>query len=363
MRITLQEIADRLDGRLQGDGAIEISGAKIIRDVCAGEITLADDPKYAEQLAACPAAAVLTHDQFPAVSQPHVLVDRESLHESFGAIVSWYHPPRQGVTDISPSSWVSESASIGQGVRIGPGAWIGDDVALRDNCTIHAGVKVLPGSTIGEQTVIFANSVLYENSLIGKRCLIHAGSVIGSYGFGYTSDASGHRLCPQVGWVELADGVEVGANSTIDRGTFGATCIGEGTKLDNMVHVAHNCRIGKHNLLCAQVGIAGSTTTGDFVVLAGQVGIRDHVHIGDGASVGAKSGVSCDIGAGESFFGIPANPNRRQMVMLKSMERLPVLRQTVRELTRRIEELEDRGSNAAGGGESSDSAQDSKDAA
>ena len=168
-------------------------------------------------------------------------------------------------------------------------------MTIGDGSTIHSGVHIMAGSQIGEDVTIFPNAVLYENTIVGPRCLIHANAVLGAYGFGYGFVDGRHVLSAQLGNVVLGADVEIGAGTTIDRGTYGPTVIGEGTKIDDLVMVAHNCRIGRHNMLCSQVGIAGSTTTGDYVVMAGQVGVRDHVHIGDRAVLGAMAGVTNDV--------------------------------------------------------------------
>ena len=186
---------------------------------------------------------------------------------------------------------------------------------------------------------IFPNAVLYENTVVGPRCLIHANAVLGAYGFGYGFADGRHVLSAQLGNVVLEADVEVGAGSTIDRGTYGPTLIGEGTKIDDLVMVAHNCRIGRHNMLCSQVGIAGSTTTGDYVVMAGQVGVRDHVHIGDRAVLGAMAGVTNDVPEGSRMIGIPATPERDQKVKQAAFSKLPEMRRQLKQLQRTVEAL------------------------
>ena len=200
---------------------------------------------------------------------------------------------------VSPLAVVSPTARLAEDVDVHPLATIGDDVTIGAGTTIHSGVHIMAGSQIGEDVTIFPNAVLYENTVVGPRCLIHAGAVLGAYGFGYELVDGRHRLSAQLGNVVLGADVEIGAGTTIDRGTYGPTVIGEGTKIDDLVMVAHNCRIGRHNMLCSQVGIAGSTTTGDYVVMAGQVGVRDHVHIGDGAVSGPwpASSTTCPTAA------------------------------------------------------------------
>ena len=223
---------------------------------------------------------------------------------------------------------------------------IGEDVVIGDRVTIHSGVKIQAGCRIDDDVTIYPNAVLYEDTVVGARCIIHAGAVLGADGFGYDSSTGVHKLSSQLGNVVLEADVEIGANSTVDRGTYGPTLVGEGTKVDNLVQIAHNCRIGRHNMLCAQVGIAGSTTTGDYVVMAGQVGVKDHVHIGTGAILGAMAGVIGDIPAQSQYVGVPATPAREQVVKQAALVKLPEMRKqmkrlekTVEKLTRQIEEL------------------------
>ena len=198
---------------------------------------------------------------------------------------------------------MSPSARLDDDVDIHPGATVGEDARIGRHSTIHAGVQIGAGCKIGSGVTIFPNAVLYENTVVGDRSVIHAGAVLGAFGFGYKMVGGQFQLSAQLGHVEIGCDVEIGACSTIDRGTYSATIIGDGTKIDNQVMIAHNCRIGRHNMICSQVGIAGSTTTGDYVVMAGQVGVRDHVHIGAGAVLGAKSGVANDVPDGCSNAG------------------------------------------------------------
>jgi UDP-3-O-[3-hydroxymyristoyl] glucosamine N-acyltransferase len=197
----------------------------------------------------------------------------------------------------------------------------------------------MAGSRIGEDVTIFPGAVLYENTVVGARCLIHAGAVLGAYGFGYEQIDGRHQLSAQLGNVELGADVEVGAGTTIDRGTYGPTAIGEGTKIDDLVMVAHNCRIGRHNMLCSQVGIAGSTTTGDYVVMAGQVGVRDHVNIGDRAVLGAMAGVINDVPEGSRMIGIPATPEREQKIIQAVISKLPQMRQQLKRLQNVVDKM------------------------
>jgi UDP-3-O-[3-hydroxymyristoyl] glucosamine N-acyltransferase len=212
-------------------------------------------------------------------------------------------------------------------VRIGPGS------------AIHSGAHIMSGCRIGAQVTIFPNAVLYEDTVVGPRCVIHAGAVLGAWGFGYDLVDGRHQLSAQLGNVVLGADVEIGAGTTIDRGTYGPTCIGEGTKIDDLVMVAHNCRIGRHNMLCSQVGIAGSTTTGDYVVMAGQVGVRDHVHIGAGAVLGAMAGISNDVPEGSRMIGIPATPEREQKIKQAALAKLPEMRRQMKKLQQTVDAL------------------------
>ena len=186
---------------------------------------------------------------------------------------------------------------------------------------------------------IYPNAVLYENTVVGDRTVIHAGAVLGAFGFGYKMAGGQYQLSAQLGNVEIGREVEIGAGTTIDRGTYSATIIGDGTKIDNQVMIAHNCHIGRHNMICSQVGIAGSTTTGDYVVMAGQVGVRDHVHIGTGAVLGAQAGVTNDVPDGAQMLGAPAVPIRQQKVQFAHLSRLPEMRQQIKQLQRQVELL------------------------
>jgi len=185
-------------------------------------------------------------------------------------------------------------------------------------------------------TTVFPNAVLYENTIVGQHVIIHANAVLGGYGFGYSTVDGRHKLGSQLGHVEVGDHVEIGASTAIDRGTYGATVIGNGTKIDNLVQIGHNCRIGRHNLICSQVGIAGSCSTGEYVVMAGQVGLADHLHIGDGALLGAKAGVMTDALPGKRYLGAPAVEERQFFRSISLIQQLPEIRRQLHEVQRAV---------------------------
>ncbi|HHK40974.1 MAG TPA: UDP-3-O-(3-hydroxymyristoyl)glucosamine N-acyltransferase, partial [Planctomycetaceae bacterium] len=327
-------------GRVRGDGGVDIAEAATLRNALPGQITLAVSSELVRDLRDSQASAAVVPVGFPDVPLP--LIEVDDVECAFSQIVAHFRPPRCLTIPASPSPSLPDSARVGPGTQIDPSARIGQDVVIGARCRIHAGVVVGDGTIIGDDTVLFPNVVLYENTRIGSRVLIHAGAVIGAYGFGYQTREGRHHLSAQLGHVEIGDDVEIGACTTIDRGTYDATVIGEGTKIDNHVMIGHNCSVGRHNLICSLAGIAGSCRTGDYVVLAGQAGLSDHIDLGDGARVAAKSGVMQDIPAGETFAGLPAMPEKEFWRMWVTVTRLPELRKKLKELEREVAALRGR---------------------
>jgi UDP-3-O-[3-hydroxymyristoyl] glucosamine N-acyltransferase len=337
---TLGELARLVAGRVVGDPETIITGAMPLGEVAAGQITFIDQSDRLPRLAAISAAAVVVPEGVGPCELP--LIVAPAVHAAFGKIVAHFRPPRvRSRIGISPQAVISASARIGTAVDVHPGATIDDDVVLGDRSQVLMGAHVLAGCVLGCDVTIGPGVVLEENTVVGDRTRIHAGTVIGAAGFGYRQEQGRHVPAAQLGHVVIGCDVEIGANVTIDRGTYGTTRIGDGTKIDNLVQIAHNCQIGRHNLICSQVGIAGSTTTGDYVVMAGQVGVRDHVHIGTGAVLSAMAGVSNDVPAGVTMLGIPATPEREQKLKLAALAKLPEMRKEFKELRRRIVELEE----------------------
>jgi UDP-3-O-[3-hydroxymyristoyl] glucosamine N-acyltransferase len=345
---TLDQLAELVGGRIRGNRSTIITAAAVLNEVGAGEITFVDQPERLKQLAGTHASAVVaperiaehinnageTFSSFPAVFVADV-------HAAFAAIVAHFRPSRARVAvGIDSRAIISSSARCGHGVNIHPGTTIGDDCQVGDRTTILPGAHIMPGCVLGEDVMIGPGVVLYENTIIGDRCILHSGVVIGAHGFGYTFVDGRHIPSAQLGYVRIGNDVEIGAGTTIDRGTYGATVIGDGSKIDNLVQIAHNCRIGKHNIICAQVGIAGSTSTGDYVVIGGQAGLRDHVHIGSGARLGAMAGITNDVPDGAAMLGIPATPEREQKLKLAALAKLPEMRQEFKALRRELAALQ-----------------------
>jgi UDP-3-O-[3-hydroxymyristoyl] glucosamine N-acyltransferase len=335
MGLPLSEIARLVDGNLTGNADLVIEGAATLPVARPGEITLADHPKLAGQLARCEASAVIVSANFQPSDRPFVTVS--DVHAAFAKVVTHFHPPRQTHFDgISPAAFVHPTARIAAGVEVHPQAFIGADVEIAEGCIVHSGVRILDGCKLGPQCTLFPGAVLYENTILGRQTIVHANAVVGAYGFGYSTVDGRHKLCSQLGYVEVGDQVEIGAGTTIDRGTYGPTVIGSGTKIDNLVQIGHNCRIGRHNLICSQVGIAGSCSTGEYVVMAGQVGLADHLHIGAGALIGAKAGLMTDALPGKRYLGAPAVEERQFFRSISLIQQLPEIRRQLHEAQRAV---------------------------
>lgn len=336
--IKLNEIAEWVGGEIVGDPSLLIIDALPLQDATLNCITLADNPKLAEKIERSPALAAVVPKGFPVGAKTLVVVDKP--HSAFESILNKLRPPHScEFTGVHPDAHVDPTARIAVGTVIQPGAIVGENVTVGQRCTIYSGVNIMAGCIIGDDCTLFPNVTLYPATILGNRVLIHAGATLGAFGFGYRLVEGRHERTAQLGWVQIESDVEIGAGTTIDRGTFGATRIGEGTKIDNQVQIGHNCHIGKHNLLCAQVGIAGSCTTGDYVVMAGQVGMKDHINVADHAIIGAQAGVMQDIDAGQVMLGSPAMPHKQTMQQIAALARLPEMRRQLRDLQRQLEEF------------------------
>ena len=264
----------------------------------------------------------------------------EDLHAAFQTIIHALRPVRKILrSGVHATATIAPSARIGRGTTIGPGATVGDECVIGSRCTLHAGVHVLPGCHVGDDCELMPSVVLYPETQLGDRVLIHANATLGAFGFGYKTRQGVHQRTAQLGWVEVGDDVEIGAGTTIDRGTYGPTKIGAGTKIDNQVQIGHNCHIGRHNLICAQVGIAGSCSTGEYVVMAGQAGMADHIHLADRVTVGAQGGVMQDVPEGQVMFGSPATPSKQKMQEVAIAARLPEMRREMRAMQKQLREL------------------------
>ncbi len=335
MVATVEQLAALVGGRVVGDGSIVIQAARPVSEAGPGDISFVDDERYARHLRSSPVSAVLVGPSCPIPDGElgPALIEVADPREAFiavrGHLAGGFQTRWSGVHE---RAFVAPSARLGAGVTVYPFAYVGDEAELGEGCTIHPGAVVGARCKLGAGVVVHPNAVLYEGVILGERVEVHSGAVLGADGFGYRVIEGRHVKIPQTGTLEVGPDVEIGANCAVDRGTFAATTIGEGSKIDNLVMIGHNNRIGRHNLLCGQVGIAGSCTTGDYVVMAGKAGIKDHVEIGDRAMVGAQAGVHRNIPAGQQVLGSPAIPVREQRRLFQMIARLPEMHKQLRDL-------------------------------
>mgnify|MGYP000449587411 CR=1 FL=1 len=340
MELTLDEIASRLGVRRIGDGAVRIRGVAGLREAKAGDITFLANPRYESLLRETRASAVIMAETGPATSLPCLVASDPYL--CFARVLELFHPGElDPPVGIDPSAQIAPDATLAPGISVAAHAVIESRVSIGPDCRIGAGCFVGAGAVLGSGCVLHPHVVIGERCRVGDRVVLHAGVVIGADGFGYAFDGQAQRKIPQVGIVVIEDDVEIGANSTVDRATLGATRIGRGAKLDNLVHVAHNVEIGEHAVLCAQVGISGSTRLGRFVVLGGQAGLGGHIELGDGVRVGAQSGVTKSVPAGTTVSGYPAMLHAKAQRIYAALRHLPEALRSWRELERRVARLED----------------------
>jgi UDP-3-O-[3-hydroxymyristoyl] glucosamine N-acyltransferase len=341
---TLGELALRVGGEVHGNASLAIHGVAAILKAGPHDITFAGDEKHLRRLASSRAGACLIGRKFrdnslkAGLSAALVFVD--DPQDACLVLAREFRPEAPPVNiGISPQANISPTARIGAGCHIYPGAYLDDGVVLGNECVLYPGAYVGRNCTLGNQCTLHPYAVLYPDVRLGDRVIVHASAILGADGFGYRFRSGRFEKIPQLGWLEVADDCEIGACTTIDRGMIGATIIGEGTKLDNLVMIGHNCELGRHNAFASQVGLAGSVTTGDYVRCAGQVGVADHVHLGRGCTLGAKAGVHKDIPEGETQIGYPSRPEQEQLRIVMATGKVPEMRKQLRELEARVEEL------------------------
>ena len=335
MNVTVRQLAEWVRGEVLGDPDLAITNARTLTEAGPGDITFVETAKNLTAWHASKASAAVVGAAVPLNGRPVIRVADPLM--AFADIVRHLrgHPDEpRGLIDVT--AHVHPTAYLAPGVSVGPFAVIGEGTQIGENTAVHAGTVIGRFCKLGRDGVLHPRVVLYDDCVLGDRVHVHAGATLGADGFGYRTQHGRHIKVPQLGWVEIENDVEIGAGSTIDRGTFGPTRVGAGTKIDNLVQIGHNCQIGRHNILCGQVGIAGSCTTGDYTVLAGQVGIADHITLGSQVVVGAKSGVMCDIPSGSTVLGYPAMPGNEILRMHILLKKVPEIRNDVKQIKKHL---------------------------
>lgn len=326
MAFTIEQINSILNGEIVGNSAIEIAGAEQIDRAKEGEITFIGNNKFAKKWSNSNASAAIVNQNIniePGEGKAFIKVPNADL--AVARLLESFAPPTPHFThDIHPTAVVDETAKIGQGCKIGAGCFIGKDVVLRDGVILYPNVTIMDETTVGAGTIMWPGTVVRERTEIGMGCIFHNNVSIGADGFGYRPADNGQGLIkiPQIGNVIIGNGVEIGANSTIDRAKFSSTILGDGCKIDNLVQIGHNSVLGRCCIMAGNSGLAGSVTLGDGVLIGGSASIKDHVTIGDGATVGAGSGVMNDVPAGQTVLGYPARESRDMLKQWVAMRKL-----------------------------------------
>ncbi|HEY7328729.1 MAG TPA: UDP-3-O-(3-hydroxymyristoyl)glucosamine N-acyltransferase [Gemmataceae bacterium] len=344
MQTTVTQLAELVQGCVHGDERT-ILAARPMNEAGPNDITFIESDRNLRYLKKCRAYAAIVpsalvarrNELLSSDGTPLTLIEVNDPLTAFIAVVRHLHAqPVEPPPSIDPRAVLHPSAKIGPDALLHPFVVIGEGSVVGARCRLYSGAVVGRNCRLGDDVVLHPHVVLYDETVLGNRVIVHANAVLGADGFGYRFQGGKHVKMPQFGNVEIGDDVEIGAGTTIDRGTFQATRIGAGTKIDNQVQIGHNCQIGKHNLFVSQVGIAGSCSSGDYVVIAGQVGVSDHVHIDDRAVIGARSGVVRDVPAGERMLGAPARPESEEKRILLSLGKLPELCRDVRQVKQQL---------------------------
>lgn len=338
---SLTDLADRLGAEVVGDGEQMIEGIRPLDHAGPEHLSFLHNPKYVEQAAESPAGAILVQDPDQLTGRNLLVCEQPYL--AVARALEIFHPRPRPEAGVHPSSVVGDDLSLGTGASVGPQVSIGRRVVIGENTIIGAGCVLGDGVRIGDDAILHPRVVVEDGCRVGHRCILQSGAVIGSDGYGFATVDGIHHKVPQVGIVVLEDDVEIQANTTIDRATMGETRIGRGTKVDNLVQLAHNVQVGEHCLLVSQVGISGSTKIGRHSVFAGQAGAAGHIEIGERTVVTARSAAMKSVPPGSVLAGFPGRPQAEWMKTQAAVQRLTVMRKKLKELERRLAVIEDRG--------------------
>ncbi|MEJ2657566.1 MAG: UDP-3-O-(3-hydroxymyristoyl)glucosamine N-acyltransferase [Desulfobacterales bacterium] len=340
MELTLASIAEIVEGEIRGDRNLKISGAASFEDAKGNEITFAGQSKFLKRIDDTNAGAVIVPRDFDAATRNIIQVGNPQL--AFIKVLNLFHPSAKPDLGISRDAYIGKAFLCGEDVSIAAMAVIGDNVTFGHRVVIHSSVAIGNSVVIGDDVRIYPNVTILERCIIGNRVTIHAGTVIGSDGFGFVPEGDKYCKIPHMGIVKIDNDVEIGAGNTIDRATFGETWIQSGVKTDNLVHIAHNVTVGENTLLVGQVGISGSVTVGKNAILAGQAGIAGHLTIGNRAIIGPQAGVAKSVPDGETVSGSSAIPHRQWLRVQRVLPKLPELAKKFSEIERRLKEMEEK---------------------
>lgn len=321
MAHTVSSIAELLQGEVIGDGSIELHGFASADGAQAGDLTFAEKEEYFTAAEQSQASAILVPASFSSTTKTLIRVPNARV--AMNKVLPVFFPPETYPAGIHPTAVIAATAVVDPTAHIGPYVVIGENVRIGARSALLGGNHIGANSVIGEDVCLHPGVMLYTRTILGNRVTVHAGSVLGADGFGYTFDKGRHLKTLQVGNVVIGNDVEIGSNTSIDRGALGSTSVGDGTKIDNFVHLAHNVKVGRHCIIMGQSGIAGSTTVGDYTVIASQSGISGHLAIGSQVTIGAKSGLMRDVPSGSTVVGTPAAPDKQTKRQWICIQRLP----------------------------------------
>lgn len=339
------DIASFLNGEIIGDGDVKVSDVSKIEEGKEGSLAFLANPKYEHHLYETKASIVLVNKTFvPRKEVSATLIKVDDAYAAFASLLDLYNQARQSLKKgIEQPSYIHESAQIGEEIYVGAFSYISENAKIGKNVKIYPQVHIGDNVKIGDDCILYAGAKIYADSVIGNRCIIHSGAVIGSDGFGFAPTGDGtYKKIPQVGNAILEDDVEIGANTAVDCGTMGSTIIRKGTKIDNLVQIAHNCDIGENNVFAGQVGIAGSTKVGNNCMFGGQVGLGGHISVGDNVTLGAQSGVAQNIKGNQVLLGSPAIDIKVAMKAYVMLRRLPEIRNEVLQLKKDFEAIKNK---------------------
>lgn len=342
MKVTLAKIAELVQGVLIGDGNTDIEVLSPIDNILEGSLVFAEGGDNFQVAQASKAAAILVDLSITESHKPIIRVTNP--FKAFMALLTYFYPPKKVLLGIHPTAVIADDVTLGKNISIGPYVVIESGSRVGDDCIIKSHVHIGQQVTIGNGTKIYPQVTIYDDCVIGSHVCLHSGTIIGSDGFGYRFEGQQHTKVPHVGKVVIEDHVEIGANSVVDRATIGETVVGEGTKVDNLVQIAHSVKLGKHNILCAFTGIAGSTVSGNHVIFAANVGVSDHVKIDDGVILGARAGVPSKkhLKHGNIYLGNPARPKDKAIEQELATTKIPIMRKNIKAMADRLLKIEQR---------------------